>query len=206
MLTPSTDTKNGTLQVGGNLFMLVMDAQGKPLALAPLEKLGQSTFPADRIRLIRGETVPPENSGAARPVRSVDPDSDLMPLVESALRRLYDLGFLADHPLARLNLVSARLATLNAPANSIARAKIVRALLRDAVEQLRPEGPLPVRTTVPRREWHPYLILECAYFQGEQNYDIMNWLQLSEGTFNRTRRRALQMVAQVVAEMEQQVG
>jgi hypothetical protein len=61
---------------------------------------------------------------------------------------------------------------------------------------------VPKRGAIPGREWHPYLILHQAYVQEEHNYTIMNWLQISEGTFNRTRRRALQIVAKTVAELE----
>ena len=73
-------------------------------------------------------------------------------------------------------------------------------------EQLRPVGPLPGRASIPRRDWHAYLILYNAYVEGQNNYRIMNWLPISEGTFNRTRRSALNAVARVMQELEEQHG
>jgi len=71
-----------------------------------------------------------------------------------------------------------------------------------AVQKLRPDGPEPKPLAVPTREWHPFLILYLAYVSGEPNRDIMSRLYIGEGTFNRTRRHALQGLAKAVQEMD----
>lgn len=74
--------------------------------------------------------------------------------------------------------------------------------LTEALNELRPDGQLPKGLQVPPREWHLYIILHDSYVQGETNRDTMSKLYISEGTFNRTRRRALRAVAKSLAEME----
>jgi hypothetical protein len=68
---------------------------------------------------------------------------------------------------------------------------------------LRPEGDPPPNSSAPTREWHAFIILYNSYVLDEPNRDIMSRLYISEGTFNRTRRRALHTVAESLAEMEQ---
>jgi hypothetical protein len=63
------------------------------------------------------------------------------------------------------------------------------------------EEPTPL--AVPHREWHQFLILHSAYVAGEQTREIMSRLYIGEGTYNRTRRRALQGLANAVQEMDQ---
>jgi hypothetical protein len=58
-----------------------------------------------------------------------------------------------------------------------------------------PHDPLP-------REWYSYVILHDAYVGEIQNRDIMSKLYISEGTFNRTRRTAINSLARALAEME----
>ena len=60
-------------------------------------------------------------------------------------------------------------------------------------EKLRPPGELP-------REWYSYVVLHDAYIEGAPNRDIMARLYISEGTFNRTRRKALRGVARLLLE------
>ena len=72
------------------------------------------------------------------------------------------------------------------------------------MSKLRPAGEEPAAYTVPQRSWHQYLVLYEAYVLGELNRDIMSKLYISEGTFNRTRRRAIRGVAKALQEMEQE--
>ena len=57
---------------------------------------------------------------------------------------------------------------------------------------------------MPQRSWYQYIVLYDAYVLGELNRDIMSKLYISEGTFNRTRRRAIRGVAKALQEMEQE--
>jgi hypothetical protein len=82
--------------------------------------------------------------------------------------------------------------------------KALHSLLIYAIEQLRPAGAEPSSTVVPTREWHNYLILHDSYVKDELTRDIMARLYIGEGTYNRTRRRALRSVGKMIQEMEQQ--
>jgi hypothetical protein len=124
--------------------------------------------------------------------------------VEDALRRLHDYPALGEHPLARLALVRRRLAVSQADGagTHIDRGKALYRVLVEAIDKLRPEGVPPNPHSVPPREWHQFTILHDSYVLDEPNRDIMSRLYIGEGTFNRTRRRALQGVARALQEME----
>jgi hypothetical protein len=72
------------------------------------------------------------------------------------------------------------------------------------MNKLRPPGPEPSSQAIPPREWTQFIILHDAYVMGELNRDIMGKLYISEGTFNRTRRRAVRGVAKALEEMERE--
>ncbi|MEW5939486.1 MAG: hypothetical protein AB1750_07485, partial [Chloroflexota bacterium] len=117
--------------------------------------------------------------------------------VENALRSLYDFAYLADTPLANLELVKRKLAGNK---THLERGKAVQSALLEALEEMRP-GPTVPREPIPR-EWYPYLILSDAYRESVSNRDIMLKLYISEGTFNRTRRAAVRSLARALTEME----
>jgi GAF domain-containing protein len=130
-------------------------------------------------------------------------EEKLIPLVEDALRQLYDFAYLGEHPLGQLRLVQGHTARRDgAPATFLDRGKALSETLMEALNELRPDTPLPKGIQVPPREWHLYIILHDSYVQGETNRDTMSKLYISEGTFNRTRRRALRAVAKSLAELE----
>jgi GAF domain-containing protein len=125
--------------------------------------------------------------------------------VEDALRRLHDYPALGEHPLARLAIVDQKLATAG-PGGAIThidRGKALNKVMVQAIHKLRPEGVPPNPHTVPPREWHQFIVLHDSYVLDELNRDIMSKLYIGEGTFNRTRRRALQGVARALSEMEE---
>jgi hypothetical protein len=117
--------------------------------------------------------------------------------VESALRNLNDYAFLADSPLADLELVRSR---LPGTATHVERGKELHAILIEAMNKLCPQAVVP--HDPPPREWHPYLIIKEAYQEEKTNRDIMMRLYISEGTFNRTRRSAIRSIARVLGELE----
>jgi hypothetical protein len=125
--------------------------------------------------------------------------------VEDALRRLHDYPALGEHPLAGLALVRQRQAAIQQDGASthIERGKALNQVLVEAIQKLRPEGESPKSTSVPPRQWHQFIILYNSYVLDEPNRDIMSRLYIGEGTFNRTRRRALQGVARALWEMEE---
>ena len=117
--------------------------------------------------------------------------------IEAALRNLYDYSYLADSPLAKMELAQQRI-----PEGGVTHLEVGKAvhdLLLAALEKLRPENEA---LQPPQREWYPYLILRNAYLEGVPNREIMQRLYISEGTFNRTRRSAIRSLARALGEME----
>ena len=130
-------------------------------------------------------------------------EEELVSLVEDALRQLYDYPYLGEQSLAQLAVVDWWVEQQRGEfLTHIDRGKALSEVLVRAVNKLRPVGPEPAAHTVPSREWHQFIILRDAYMAGELNRDIMGKLYISEGTFNRTRRRAVRGVARALAEME----
>ena len=119
-------------------------------------------------------------------------------VVENALRNLFDYAYLADTPMAEMELVRQRVA--EGKKTHLERGKMVQAVILEALEQMRPAGEVP--RDPPPREWYPYVILHDAYVNGKQNRDVMSRLYISEGTFNRTRRAAISSLARALVEME----
>ncbi len=120
-------------------------------------------------------------------------------VVEDALRNLYDYTRLADSPLARKRLVSARLP--DGQITHLERGKVVHEVMLEAIDMLCPGGAVP--RNPPPREWYPYLILHDAYLDEVSNREIMLRLYISEGTFNRTRRSAIRSLARALGELEE---
>jgi hypothetical protein len=128
-------------------------------------------------------------------------------LVEQALRRLHKYAFLGELPLAGLPMVDHILAERQAAGElttvtHVDRGKALHQVLVQAIEKLRPAGPEPNRYAAPREEWHDYLILHASYVRGEKTGDIQSWLYIGEGTYNRTRREALESVTKILCAME----
>lgn len=124
--------------------------------------------------------------------------SGLHPLVEDALRHLYDYAYLGELGLASRHFYRRRLAGVDV-VTSLDRGRALSQELVEVIERLRPPGPTPKVLT---REWVQYTILHDAYVLGEPNRDIMLKLYISESSFNRARRRAVRGVTRAVAELE----
>jgi hypothetical protein len=111
-------------------------------------------------------------------------------LVEGALRHLNDLPTLSTHPLlARLPGVAAL------EGSPLERAARLRSDLDQAIERLRPPGARPSPGSSAVGGWLHYLVLKEAYVDGRPNKQVMQRYALSEGTFHRARRRAIDAVA-----------
>lgn len=154
-----------------------------------------------RLELGAASTIT-KNQNAPAAVELGDVES-WVPLVEDALRHLFDLLHLGEHPLTALALVEKQLCLRDGEsAGFLERAKALSQVLVQALGELAPDGPEPNKHTPPHRAWHPFLILRDSYLCCEPNRNIMCWLQIGEGTFNRTRRRALRTLARALYEME----
>ncbi len=126
-------------------------------------------------------------------------------LVETALRQLHNFTFLGEYELAQLRVVDWHLQNGDgAFVTHIDRGKAVGRVLVECINKLRPAGKEPDAHAVPPRPWHQFIVLYDAYVLGDLNRNIMSKLYIGEGTFNRTRRRALRGVAKALQEMEQE--
>ena len=124
-----------------------------------------------------------------------DPAPEFVQLVEESMRHLADYTVLGQSPLAE---------RLQAPGvTHIERGKAVRQRLIQALETLRPSGQRPAEPLP--REWQGYIVLHDAYLDDVPNREIMARLYISQGTFNRLRRRALRAVARNLLEINQAV-
>jgi hypothetical protein len=131
-------------------------------------------------------------------------DQEAIALVEDALRHLHDFSYLGHQSLAKLLIVTSYLDVgEKEPVTHVDMGKALKETLLVAINKLMPSadrGPVP-----PSREWHPHIILHDCYLLGKLNRDVMSDLYISEGTFNRTRRRALRGMTRTLAEMEMAV-
>jgi hypothetical protein len=135
-------------------------------------------------------------------------EREMVALVEKALRRLHDFGYLGELPLAGLQVVQQQIdsqaeSTPPFVVTPVDRGKVLVQVLGQAMDKLRPDAKPPTAHEVPGREWYPYLILHHSYVLEEPTRDLMGWLYISEGTYNRTRRDALRSLAKTLLAMEQ---
>jgi hypothetical protein len=113
--------------------------------------------------------------------------------VKDALTHYWGGPRLTDSPLIGLKVVQDTLEDhQDNPANAL------RAILRQAVDQVRPEGE--------RRftgEWILYNILEMKFMEGKKVREIAARLSMSEADLYRKQRVAIEAVADAILEMEQ---
>jgi hypothetical protein len=117
---------------------------------------------------------------------------DMARWVKEALTHYWGGPKLTDSPLMGLKIVQKTLQEhQDNPANAL------RAILRQAVEQVRPEGE--------RRftgEWILYNILEMKFMEGKKVREIASRLSMSEADLYRKQRVAVDAVASAILEME----
>jgi hypothetical protein len=193
----------GWIERGLPLLLLVMtthvlvDARGhllQRLLYAPLVSSLSTQLRDLGNRVVR---QPDELSALADVRETVDqilrertPSTDLRVLVEGALRHLNDLPTLAEHPLLGELPGSAEIG-----GTPLERAAQLRNTLELAIERLRPSGARPSPGSSAVGGWLHYLVLKEAYVDGRPNKQIMQRYALSEGTFHRARRRAIDALA-----------
>ena len=130
-------------------------------------------------------------------------ESETISLVEDALRHLHDYTYLGEHSLAQLRIIDSHLETHEeAFITHIDRGRVLQEVMITAIDKLKPSYPKP---SPPTREWHQYIILHDCYVEGKLTREVMNELYISEGTFNRSRRRAVRGLTRALSEMESEV-
>lgn len=121
-------------------------------------------------------------------------DRKLSQWVKDALTHYWGGPKLTQSPLMGLRIVQQALEEHEEnPTNAL------RAILRQAIEQVRPEGER--RFTA---EWILYNILEMKFMEGRKVREIAMRLALSEADLYRKQRVAIEAVANAIVDMEQQ--
>lgn len=121
-------------------------------------------------------------------------DSQLVQWVKDALTHYWGGPKLTQSPLLSLKIVQkVQEEQAENPTNAL------RLILRQAIEQVRPDGER--RFTA---EWILYNILEMKFLEGRKVREIAMRLAMSEADLYRKQRVAIEAVAEVVASMEAQ--
>ena len=113
--------------------------------------------------------------------------------VRDALSHYWGGPKLTANPLLKLQVVRAAL-----PENNNNPSQALRAVLRQAVESLRPADERDQMAS----EWILYNILRLRFLQGKRVKEIVQDLAMSESDFYRKERAAIREVARVLATME----
>ena len=122
------------------------------------------------------------------------PEADLANWVKDALTHYWGGPKLTNSPLMRLQVVQEMAGDYDGNA-----ANALRALLRKAVDQVRPEGERRFTT-----EWILYNILEMKFMEGRKVREVAGRLAMSEADLYRKQRVAVEAVAKAILEMESQ--
>ncbi len=120
-------------------------------------------------------------------------ESDMADWVKDALTHYWGGPKLTNSPLMRLRIV--RAFTDNYDGNA---SNALRALLRQAVDQVKPEGDRKFTS-----EWILYNILEMKFIEGRKVREVAGRLAMSEADLYRKQRVAVEAVARAILEMEQ---
>ena len=119
---------------------------------------------------------------------------DLSTWVKDALTHFWGGPKLTDNPLLELQVVQEA-----ADEGEGNKANALRSILRDAINQVKPEGER--RFTA---EWILYNILEMKFLEGKKVREIAIKLSMSEADLYRKQRVAIEMVANKIIEMEKE--
>jgi len=120
------------------------------------------------------------------------PESDLVQWVKEALTHYWGGPRLTESPMIHMQVIKD--AAENLEGNS---ANAMRAVLREAIDRTRPEGERKYTG-----EWILYNILEMKFMEGRKVREIALRLAMSEADLYRKQRVAIESVAKMILEME----
>lgn len=135
------------------------------------------------------------DSAAAMLGDALPPESDLANWVKDALTHYWGGPKLTRNPLMRLQVAQQMLTDHDGNA-----ANALRALLRRAVDQVKPEGDRRFTT-----EWILYNILEMKFIEGRRVREVAGRLAMSEADLYRKQRVAVEAVARAILNMESEL-
>ncbi len=125
---------------------------------------------------------------------SIVSSPDFTDMVRNALRDYWGGPNLVDSQLLSLAVVD------DAAAEDGNKVNGLRRVLVDAIERLRPEG----QQNFTRTDWILYNILEMRFLQGRKVRDVALRLAMSQADFYRKQRAAIEEVARIISELEQE--
>ena len=120
-------------------------------------------------------------------------ESDLADWVKDALTHYWGGPKLTNSPLMKLRIVQVMSDEYDGNASNA-----LRALLRRAVDQVKPEGDRRFTS-----EWILYNILEMKFIEGRKVREVAGRLAMSEADLYRKQRVAVEAVARAILDMEQ---
>jgi hypothetical protein len=123
---------------------------------------------------------------------NMPPDADLSTWVKDALTHYWGGPKLTNSPLMELRVVRVLEREYDGNASNA-----LRALLRKAVDQVKPEGERRFTT-----EWILYNILEMKFIEGRKVREVASRLAMSEADLYRKQRVAVEAVARAIIDME----
>jgi hypothetical protein len=119
-------------------------------------------------------------------------EADLADWVKDALTHYWGGPKLSNSPLMKLRIVQLLINNYDGNASNA-----LRALLRKAVDQVKPEGDRRFTS-----EWILYNILEMKFIEGRKVREVAGRLAMSEADLYRKQRVAVEAVAHAILEME----
>jgi hypothetical protein len=119
-------------------------------------------------------------------------EADLADWVKDALTHYWGGPKLSNSPLMKLRIVQTLVENYDGNASNA-----LRALLRKAVDQVKPEGDRRFTS-----EWILYNILEMKFIEGRKVREVAGRLAMSEADLYRKQRVAVEAVARPILDME----
>ena len=174
--------------LGHRAAMALEDRQLQRKVLMSLQELSPKVALIQRLRA----AFRFDQSDVLRELSDFEPPKDFSQWVKDALTHYWGGPKLTESPLLDLQVVQDSLQEHDhIPANAL------RTILRNAMEQLKPNGD---RKFTP--EWTLYNILEMKFLEGRKVREIAKRLAVSEADLYRKQRIAIENVANSIIEME----
>ena len=179
---------NSMIGLGNRAVLALEDRRLQRQVLISLEELNPKVELLQRLRA----AIRFDQSEVMRDLNEFEPSQDFNQWVKDAFSHFWGGPKLTDNPLLNLEVVQASLAeNEGVPANAL------RAILRTAMDQMKPEGE---RKFTP--EWTLYNILDMKFLEGRKVREVAKRLAVSEADLYRKQRVAIETVANSIIEME----
>jgi hypothetical protein len=129
------------------------------------------------------------------------PDALNEKAIRQLLRNWHSLTTLGEHPLACWGVVEVRRQAIGHSPTAAGRGLALRAVLRAALENLKPDDGPPSPT---EKRWRSYLVLSEQYVQGRDPAWVQEQLLISKSAYYSAQKRALEMMADTLRVWEEE--